>query len=323
MDFLGNIPTWYHNVYPYELELTDPKEYKIVGIYQSQEWSATPYSLSPNTIFIPVNSIENPPIFSKGVQLLFSSGLLNSGTVLGHPTSAIITIPNDKIVETKRQLANETYNDYNFTHPISKQTVFENKIIKEDLADFFVFYDQGYSTVSLTIKTMNLYSVVILVFCILVWCATLCFFVYIFIFRQKQELGILRSLGLTRKKTLLQLFIHCVIIAFISIVITGTTVMISADHFINQVYSILQEKHPIDQAFSDVSIGTANQGTNSFSGEVDTTVKAGESFKPVISYSAIYLVLGLQTLIFLVVIVFTSMSILDKKPLQLLQSREF
>lgn len=323
MDFLGNIPTWYHNVYPYELELTDPKEYKIVGIYQSQEWSATPYSLSPNTIFIPVNSIENPPIFSKGVQLLFSSGLLNSGTVLGHPTSAIITIPNDKIEETKRQLANETYNDYNFTHPISKQTVFENKIIKEDLADFFVFYDQGYSTVSLTIKTMNLYSVVILVFCILVWCATLCFFVYIFIFRQKQELGILRSLGLTRKKTLLQLFIHCVIIAFISIVITGTTVMISADHFINQVYSILQEKHPIDQAFSDVSIGTANQGTNSFSGEVDTTVKAGESFKPVISYSAIYLVLGLQTLIFLVVIVFTSMSILDKKPLQLLQSREF
>lgn len=321
-DSSGSIPIWYHNVYPYELELSDPKEYKIVGFYQSPEWSNTPYSLSPNTIFVPANSIENPPAFSEGVQLLLNSGLLNSGTVLEHPASAIITIPNGKIEETKKQLANETYNNYNDIHPISKQIVFENILNKQDFADFFVFYDQGYSDVSLTIESLKLYSIVILVFCILVWCATLCFFVYIFIFKQRRELGILRSIGFTKKKTLRQLFIQCVIISLISIVITGTTVKLSADPIINQVYSMLQAKYPIDQTFSDVGIGTANQGTNYFSGEVDTTVEAGDLFKPVTSYPAIYLALGLQILIFLVGIRFTSKRILSKKPLQLLQSGE-
>lgn len=318
----GNIPTWYSNVYPYDLELSDAYKYKIVGIYKSPEWNNNPYSLSPNTIFVPTNSIENPPVFSEEVQLLLDTGLLARETVFEHPASAIITIPNDKLEEVKHQLANETYNDYKYIDFFSGKTVFENKLIKEDIANFFVFYDQGYSAVSLTIKAMSSYSIVILVFCILVWCATLCFFVYIFIFKQRQEMGILLSLGLARKKILQQLFISFTIIAIISIVITRTIVFASAENIINQVYIMLQEKYPINQAFSDVSIGTANQGINLFSGEIDTTVKVGELFKPVKSFSVIYLALGMQAFIFLIVIRFVSKRILKQKPMRLLQSHE-
>lgn len=318
----GNVPTWYTNLFPYDIKLSDQKEYKVVGIYQTPEWSDTPYSLSPNTIIVPSNSIESAPVSSEKLQFLLTSGLLFGTPLLAPPSSAIITIDSNKLDKIKLQLEAEIYSDYNESNPISGEMIFENKINKEDIKDFFVFYDQGYSAVAATLKDMSIYSVIILIFCILVWCATLCFFIYTFIFKQRRELGILLSLGLSRKKTLKQLFTNCIIIGLIAVMITGSVVFISMEHMVDQVYSMFQKSTPIEQAFSDVSIGTANQGVNEFSGETDTTVKAGELFRPVKPYWAICLALGIQIMIYLIIIRAVSKRILRQRPLKLLQSRE-
>ena len=166
---------FYPGRYKYSMELSTPHEFRIVGIYSSPGWEKDYYSFTPNTVFVPFNSIE------------------------GEYPGPTPTWEGDNIEPERPGM---------FSLKLKNGSVKEFEAEMEALGygGMYYYFDQGYSRVEGTLNGMNRNAALLMGICGLVWVAATALFMVLYIGRTKKELGIMASLGAGRRR----MFIHTV-----------------------------------------------------------------------------------------------------------------
>lgn len=160
-------PTFIAQPMPYDasLGLTDTQEFTVVGIYSGDiPWDLSDYSISANAVILPDKAMPYladvpPPDGESGIASPLLYGLI---------------IPNGQ--------AQAVYDELN----------------DMEYGRLFAIMDQGYSVVMPGLTTIRDNAVWLMLICLIAWVAILALFLVLFIFRQRQDVAIMRSLGAGR-----------------------------------------------------------------------------------------------------------------------------
>ena len=169
---------------------TTDEEFTIVGIYeQSEEWSETMFSFTPNTVFMPSSAqidggyggvaysddMEN----SDGETKLYRNGAEGIGLV----------------VELKNGMTDE----------------FRQEIANTDMAECFLIFEQGYDEAIIPARLLASMGqrLFIIIFC--GWFMVLILYVLLYQLKQNKNLGIMRSVGVTSGKARRYIFSCCLL----------------------------------------------------------------------------------------------------------------
>jgi len=190
---MGNATVWIPGIYQRGLEISDPQNYTIVGIYNTLRADRTEYSIPPNTIIIPESSFgelggEPTSIFDTSV----------SAPILLHS----IIVPNGRI--------NETINVIDSIVP--------------GYGGLFRFYDQGYESLRTTLGNLRFGMTWIMVLAITGWLAVLFIFLMFYVARKRKEGALLYALGVSNAKRFIWVFTQC---AFLILIALGISIAVS------------------------------------------------------------------------------------------------
>lgn len=218
--------------------------WEIIGIYQSTEITNMNqgYFFSPDTIIISAGSMPLTPLDKERLD----NPLYASSSAWGYPD----------VLKT-------------WYIPSSKAESFVNNL-DPDTASSVLLIDQGYSYISSLLDTIYSNALTILLITAVIWILTILLFLYIQIDRSKVAIGILRSLGFN-KSIILKLYgAICLCIWLLSAGVLFVLTHNLYNNVVERMYTYVIESHHFDESYSD--LGTwANQGTNLFTGEVDST----------------------------------------------------
>jgi len=198
---LGRIPTetrttaWIPNPYHPDLELTEPIEFEIVGLYSSLRQEQNDHAVSSNAVFIPSASFD-------GVS---GAPVVRMESEYDPPLLDTIIVPNDKVEET-RALIDDAAEGY---------------------GAFFRFYDQGYSTFKPVLANLRFGMTWIAVFSAAGWAIAVMMFLLFYVGRKRDEAALLTAIGVSRKKCFRWVFAQCAIVILLAqgVVLAGTSVL--------------------------------------------------------------------------------------------------
>ena len=162
---------------------TNDEEFTIVGIYdQSEEWSETMFSFTPNTVFMPssaqIDGGYGGFAYSDGAKL-YRNGSEGIGLV----------------VELKNGMTDE----------------FRQEIASTDMAECFLIFEQSYDEAIIPARLLASMGqrLFIIVFC--GWFMVLILYVLLYQLKQNKTLGIMRSVGVTSGKARRYIFLCCLL----------------------------------------------------------------------------------------------------------------
>lgn len=274
---------WFLNADPYLPINSKEQSFTIVGIYQAPKWEVSEFMLSPNTIFVPSKSIDSSA---------FSQETENLSQI---PTSNYsIIIPSDKFEE------------------------FKSEMKQKGIDKYFIYYDQGYSSVKSVIKILTQNAVLILSACFAVWLLVLILFILLFVVKEKKSAGIMLSLGVGARRTFAHLLISCMLLTFpaamfggiLSNVLESVVTKTSYDIAVNQV---------MDKSFNRKFSANADTSYNVLNDKSSENENQNKLFR----FNGLSLMIGLIQ--FTIIICLCSVFIyfiLRKNPMELVKSKE-
>jgi len=187
---LGQVETssaesaWVPSLYHPGLEMTEPIEFEIVGIYSGVRQEMRDHTISPNTVIIPASSFE-------GVDGAAYSWL---GRTFDPPILKTLIVPNNEVEETKAQLDE----------------------IAEGFSTFFRFFDQGYARLIPIIENLYFGMSWILALSIVGWAVSLVMFLLFYVGRRVKDMSLLYGLGVSKGKCFMWVFTQCFVLILIS-----------------------------------------------------------------------------------------------------------
>lgn len=155
-------------VYP----VFEDSEYEIVGTYSGLGGVLDEYGLGYQEIVIPAKSVKNSD----------ADNIIASGPMLGSTTSF--------------EIANGTIEEF-----MEKWSQ-----VKESGKVEINFYDHGYSRLASHIKNMRWLAVLILTFGVVMILATLSYFCWLFVVKEKERVAVERAIGFHLRQSFLSLF---------------------------------------------------------------------------------------------------------------------
>ena len=173
------------SLYKSGLEMTEPIEFKIIGIYDALTLESGDYSISNNTVIIPDKSFD-------GVGESMSEIYMDSG--IPPLLSDAVIIPNGKIAETKAAIDG----------------------VLDGYSAFLRFYDQGYLNVLSALLNLRLGMIWILAFAMAGWLVAILMFALFFIARKRQEAALLHAIGVSAKKRFRWVFVQCAVLILLA-----------------------------------------------------------------------------------------------------------
>jgi len=192
----GNYVTntfWIPSLYNASLEISQPTEFSIVGIYNTLRADRSEHAILPNTVIIPDNSfgtVEGEPV--SLFDTTFRAPLLSDSMIL----------PNGRIQET-RDAINEIADGY---------------------GGLFRYYDQGYDSLRLALGNLRFGMTWILVLSAASWAAVLLIFLMFYVLRKRKEAALLYAIGVSRTKRFSWIFAQC---AFLILLSLGISIAVS------------------------------------------------------------------------------------------------
>lgn len=292
-DFIKD-SVWLLNPDPYSTINPKEQSFKIVGIYQAPKWEVSEFMLSPNTIFVPSKSIDSSSFNQDTIMSINKE----TGNLNQIPTSNFsIIIPSDKFEE------------------------FKSEMEQKGIDKYFIYYDQGYSSVKSVVKILTQNAVMILSACFAVWLLILILFILLYVIKEKKLAGIMLSLGVGARRTFANLLLSCILLTLpaallggvISNVLETGVARASYDMAVNQVMDKSFER--TFSANADSSYNVLKEKGNSDDENQNSIV----SLKP----SGLSLMVGLVQFTFTICLcsVFIYLMI-RKNPMELVKSKE-
>lgn len=225
-DFMTN--SWFRKYGMYfdaNGELYEPffeQEYEVVGLYGSSamqdysDYQGNPFGIGYGTVIIPEKSVTAS-----------DENNMNDSLIL-KPYNTSFEIPNGtsgEYIEKIKELGLDEVLEINF-------------------------YDGGYENIKSGISNMRQMSIILLLAGGITSLATLFFFTFIFVGKEKKSVAVERSLGMTRKKSAMSMLIGVMVI-----VVTGAGVGVTVGGVMSEkVYSTVQEmneENAYDTSFSN------------------------------------------------------------------------
>lgn len=278
-DYLS--PGWYLNIDPYFKMEPKEKTFKVVGMVMS----------STNKIYVPSKSMGISTDAKDHIKSINEeTGLIDQIK----PYDYSIIIPNDKLEEFKSEMADKGIEKY------------------------FLYYDQGYSSVKSVIQLLTKNAIIILSVCLAVWILVIILFVLLYIVKEKTVAGIMLSLGVGAKRTFMHLLISCMLLSLPATIVggiasstlEGAVAKLSYDMAVNQVMD-----NSFNRMFSanyDISYNVLNNSDDNNQNDI-------------LSSREDNIILIVEILQFVVIIFISSIFIyfvLRKNPMELVKGKE-
>ena len=180
---------WIPSMYQSDLEISQPVNFTVVGIYNTLRLDTSQYAISPNTVVIPDRSFDG--IDGQPVSMFDTS----------MPASILadaVIVPNGKINET---------------------TALINNIVP-GYGDLFRFYDQGYNSLVAALDNLRFGMSWILALAVSGWVAVLLIFLMFFVTRKRRDTLLLYAVGISSKNRFNWVFSQCLILVLTALVIS-------------------------------------------------------------------------------------------------------
>jgi len=177
---------WIPSVFQEGLEISEPLEFEITGIYNTMRVDRSEYAVPINTIIIPDKSFET----LTGEPISLFDATLPAPILLNS-----MIIPNGKINESIAAINN----------------------IAEGYGTFFRFYDQGYDSLRTILNNLRFGMTWILSLAAAAWLAVLIIFLMFYVTRKRKEAALLYAIGISRGKRFYWVFVQCLILVLISL----------------------------------------------------------------------------------------------------------
>jgi hypothetical protein len=191
---MATAAVWIPSMYSHDLEISQPIEYTVVGIYNSFTRQFDDYAISPNTVIIPdksFGSLEGEPV---------SRFYIPAHVPLLHDA---LTAPNGRIEETRAAING----------------------IADGFGYMFRFYDQGYDGLKATLSNLRAGLSWVLVLSAASWGSVAFLFSMFYIARKRKEASVLHAVGVSRKKRIGWVFIQCAVLIILALCISLAAVM--------------------------------------------------------------------------------------------------
>ena len=237
---MTNIGTtaWIPNPYHPGLELTEPLEYRIIGIYSGARQEMNDHAVSANTVIIPSTSFD-------GIQ---GEPVVRIDNQYDPPLLDAVLVPNDKLEETKAVIDS----------------------ISEGYSDFFRFYDQGYSTFKPVLTNLRFGMTWITLLSAAGWIIAVSMFSLFYVARKTNEAALLSAIGVSRIRSFRWIFSQC---AIITVVAQGIVVTATAMLFGRILETAISIAVTFTESYRDFSLSEMNiAGGMQISLPLDTTV---------------------------------------------------
>ena len=184
---------WLPTLYSPELERTEPTDFTIVGIYRTSIVGQTlrlDYAIPRNAVIIPDGSVgilHGEPMLSADYAHIYTPLLDDALIVANGRTDEVIEVLN--------------YHS-------------------EGLGYFFIFFDQGYESLVNILNNLLFGATWILVLAASAWAVVVFVFAMFYVARKRKEAALLHSLGISRGKRTLWIFIQCTAVILFALAIS-------------------------------------------------------------------------------------------------------
>ena len=207
----GNDIVWPLDSYCPGFPITEPIEYTIVGIFTGPRWELSENAIHANTIIIPDASFE-------GFDTALYGGIW--GTDFNDPPLLkTIVIPNGKIPEVKAIVESEL----------------------GELAAFFKYYDQGYTTLMPVLSNLNTGLIWVLLLSAVGWVIAVVMFSLFYVARKRRDAMILSGIGVGKGTCMRWIFIQSAIVIIIAqLLVLGATLPVY-ENILNSSVSVARE----------------------------------------------------------------------------------
>ncbi len=285
---------WLLNADPYSPINSKEQSFKIVGIYQAPKWDISEFMLSPNTIFVPSKSIDSSA-FDQDTLISIDE---KTGSLNQIPTSNYsIIIPSDKFEE------------------------FKSEMEQKGIDKYFIYYDQGYSSVKSVIKILTQNAVMILSACFAVWLLILILFILLYVVKEKKLAGIMLSLGVGARRTFANLLLSCILLTLPAALLSGVISNVLESGVTKSSYDIAVNQ-VLDKSFDRIFSANADTSYNVLKVKDNTD---DENQNSIISNKSSGLSLMVGLVQFIIIICLCSVFIyimIKKNPMELVKSKE-
>jgi len=184
---------WIPSYFQTGLEISEPIEFTIVGIFNTTGIDRSEFAILPSTVIIPNNSfssVEGEPesLFDTSLQ----APLITDGMI----------VPNGAIPET-RTIINSIADGY---------------------GHLFRFFDQGFGSLRMALNNLRFGMTWILLLSTTGWIAILIIFLIFYVARKKKEAALLYAIGINKSDRFKWIFSQC---AFLILFALGISVALS------------------------------------------------------------------------------------------------
>jgi hypothetical protein len=177
---------WVPSLYNPALDVTEPIDYTIIGIFNTLLLDSGDYVIPPNTVVIPDRSFEGvagEPIsrfhVPEHVPLLVDGLIISNGQI-----------------DEARNAINGVLDNY---------------------AGMFRFYDQGYGTLRTALTNLRFGMSWILSLAIASWATVMFLFITFYVARKRREAAVLYALGISRIKRFIWVFVQSVVVLLVAL----------------------------------------------------------------------------------------------------------
>ena len=226
---LGQVQTgnsdiaWLPSPYNPKLELTDPLEFQIVGIYSGISQEMRDYAIPPNTVIIPASSFEG----------MDGTAVSRLSSPYKPPLLSTVIVANDAIEETR--------------------DIIES--LSEGYGNLFRFYDQGYSTFKPMLENLRFGMTWIAALAAIGWIIAVVMFSLFYIGRKKKETLLLTALGVSKYRSFSWIYIQCAIVIIIA---QGIVVLLVSLLFGNILDTAISVATSFTESYRDFTLSELN-----------------------------------------------------------------
>ena len=183
--YSSDAPAWIPSFYYPTMELTEPMEYEIIGIFKSLPIEQSDQAISANMVIIPDNSIGWVEPASDPTAAYYD---------YQPPLTQTIIVPNGDVAETLEQI-NALTGGYGM---------------------FFRFYDQGFTAVLASMTNLRTGMAWIFALTVVGWVLAALIFISFYIGRKHQEARLLYAMGVGGKKRLAWVMVQAAVVIVVS-----------------------------------------------------------------------------------------------------------
>lgn len=180
----ATVAVWLPTLYTPDLELSEPQDFTIVGIYRNSvaiRALRADYVVSPDTVIIPNTAI---------------------GELYGVPTRQFEAPIYTPLIEDALIVANGRVDEI--------ITLLNEH--SDGLGDSFIFFDQGYDGLVTILNNLLFGTTWIFVLAAIAWAVVAFIFTMFYVSRKRKEAALLNALGVSRSKRTLWIFAQCAIV---------------------------------------------------------------------------------------------------------------